>query len=172
MACLLRSPCAVQEPIQCIPVFSISVNSIFFPKALFCGWYCTLKTSKNVVRSNPWGPSQKNPKLAKGKAFYGAWYQICLKKKIQQNQHTQQQPSQTTPAASWRQFQRFPMPAIKPAGRMQLCKSPAPTHVWWSTFVTLLTLQPRISKWFVLAQVFWHCRKQPLPQCCLTISLY
>lgn len=76
MACLLRSPSAVQEPILCIPVFSISINSRFLPKVL---QHHSLKTSRNIVQNGPWDPSPQNPELAKGKAYYGVWHQICLK---------------------------------------------------------------------------------------------
>lgn len=76
MACLLRSPSAVQEPILCIPAFSISINSRFLHEVLR---YCNLKMSRNTVQNSPWGPSPQNRELAKGKAYYGVWYQICLK---------------------------------------------------------------------------------------------
>lgn len=117
--------------------------------------------SKNVVHNSPWGPSQKNPKLAKDKAFYGVWYQICLKTKSNKTSTLSNTVIPTTPAASWRQFQRFPMPTIRPAGRMQLCKSLAPIHVWQSMFSTPLPYSPRFQNELSLPRSFGTAENSP-----------
>lgn len=80
-----------------------------------------------------------------------------FKDKIQQNQHSQQQPQQSSPAGSWWQLQRFPTLA---RGLEKECSSAGAT-LPFSRGSILTTLRPyRLT--FQNAQVFWHCRKQPL----------
>lgn len=100
MAGLLRSPSAV---------FSISINSRFLPKALWS--VLETKNVQNVAHKSPWGSFQKKKKKAqtsKRQSLLWSLVPNLFKDKIQQNQHTQQQPLQSSPAASWRQLQRSP----------------------------------------------------------------
>lgn len=61
--------------------------------------------SKHVAHKSPWGPVQKKSQTSKRQSLLWSLVPNLFKDKIQQNQHTQQQPLQSSPAASWRQLQ-------------------------------------------------------------------
>lgn len=67
--------------------------------------------SKNVAHKSPSGPFQKKPQTSKRQSLLWSLVPNLFKDKIQQNQHTQRQPLQSCPAASWRPLQRLPMSA-------------------------------------------------------------